>query len=107
MTEKPARIEVEPGFVAFPKTLVGQETVASVRLANVGEAVAELRLSIPPPFTLSSTAITLPPGAEHTVQLGLEPVKSGITGGVLLVEYGVRWIEIAVMAEAQAPPTGP
>jgi hypothetical protein len=100
-------LQVEPGAVIFPRSVVGRATSTSVRIRNAGEALAQVELRIPPPFTVKNSTLNLPPGGEHAVELSLTPTAPGLTGGVLSVRSGGRTIEITVRAEVEAAPTGP
>lgn len=92
-------VTVEPGAVMFPRTSVGKRVTTSVRIHNDGEGVAQVRLGIPEPFTVALTSLNLPPGAEQTVDLRLEPARAGPTGAVLLVQAGERRIEVTMRGE--------
>jgi len=102
-----ARLTVTPSAVSFPRTLVGKPTTTAVRLRNEGEGVAQAVLGIPAPFKVSNTSLSLPPGAEHTVELHLEPAQPGQTGAVLLIQSEGQRIEVTVWAEVEPAPPSP
>lgn len=100
-SKKPTRIEVEPGRVMFPRAFVGQAAVAPIRVRNTGEALSLVELAIPSPFTVSTAQLNLPPDAEHTVELRLEPSSPGLQGAVLTLKAGARKMEIVVIAQVE------
>lgn len=105
-SKKPPRIEVEPGWVRFPRAFVGQVAVAPLRVRNTGEALSLVELAIPSPFTVSTAQLHLPPDAEHTVELRLEPTSPGPQGAVLTVKTGAQKMEIAVIAQVEPAAPG-
>ncbi|MDY7229270.1 hypothetical protein [Hyalangium rubrum] len=101
------RLEVEPGAVTFPRAVVGQVAVATLRVHNGGDTLSRVALTIPSPFTVSVAEMNLPPDAEHTVELRLQPTTPGLTGAVLTVKADARTMELPVMAQVAPAPTGP
>jgi hypothetical protein len=102
-----ARLTVTPSAVSFPRSTVGKRTTAAVRLRNEGAGPAQAVLGIPVPFTVSNTSLNLSPGAEHMVELHLEPTQPGQTGGVLLIQAEGQRIEVTVWAETEPAPPAP
>jgi hypothetical protein len=101
-----SRLTLTPSALSFPRTQVGHAVTAAMRLRNEGQGLAEAALAIPAPFTVSTSSLNLPPGAEHTVELRLEPLQPGPTGAVLLIQTEGQRLEVSVWGEvAPAPPS--
>lgn len=100
-------ITVEPDFVAFPSTRVGQATTCSVHLHNPGQSLAQVLLGIPEPFSVALTVVNLQPGEDQTVDLRLDPAQPGIARTALVVQSDDQRLELPVTGEVKpAPGTG-
>jgi hypothetical protein len=77
---------VEPTSMAFGEVVVGGAAERLLTVHNDGEAALAVTISAPPaPFSVSTSALSIPPRSSARVAVGLAPTEPGDPRAVLLL----------------------
>lgn len=80
------RFVASPEQLTFPPTFIGSDSRVTFTVRNTGDAPGEAALSLAPPFSSSSTTVTVGAGDEQVVEVVFTPTSEGVVTGQLTLE---------------------